>query len=296
MAHAGREATDEPVTILGEGVRITVIAPLSFRPSRGMSSLFLIGTGRAAFHLGQAFKRAGIRLAGISGRDALKAGALARDLDCPAFGWNDAPPESDLRVIAVSDDAIRGVSDRLPADGTPVIHLSGSKPVDLLDAHVHRGVLWPIQSFSPGSPVDLDHVPLIYDAEDPATLELLRTLGESLSGTVVHLPFAARQRLHLSAVIASNFPVFLLREAERLLREHAIDPLLVQPLWKASTEKAMLNADQAVTGPARRGDVRTIEQQIGLLEDEPELRRAYVALSDLILHTYHPDPRGHQDL
>ena len=35
------------------------------------------------------------------------------------------------------------------------------------------------------------------------------------------------------------------------------------------------------TGPARRGDVNTLAKQLELLADEPELRRAYAALSNL---------------
>jgi predicted short-subunit dehydrogenase-like oxidoreductase (DUF2520 family) len=261
-----------------------------------MGPILLIGTGRLAFHLGQALRRAGIPLAGVAGRNAERTAALAKELDAPAFMLDGPLPACALRILAVSDDAIGPVAAMLPVDGTMLIHLSGSKPLELLAPHEHRGVLWPIQSFSPGPPVDLSHVPLVVDAGDVATLNALRELAHELSATVVQLPHEQRRRLHLSAVIASNFPVFLLREAERLLRDHAIDPALLHPLWAQATHKALSGADRAVTGPARRGDVDTIRQQLGLLADEPELRRAYSALSALILHTYHPDQRGDQDL
>ncbi|MBX2981473.1 MAG: DUF2520 domain-containing protein [Flavobacteriales bacterium] len=261
-----------------------------------MSTVLLIGTGRLAFHLGHALRRSGVELAGVVGRDMGKTQELAKALECPAFGLADALPPADLRMLAVSDDAIATVAEGLPRDGTPVVHASGSKSLVLLSGHAHRGVLWPIQSFSPGPPIDFSDVPLVVDADDAGTLSKLQALAGRLSSTVVHLPFAKRQRLHLSAVITSNFPVFLLREAERLLLDHGIDPGLVHPLWKASSEKALLNADQAVTGPARRGDVKTIEQQLQLLSDEPDLRRAYAALSDLIFRTYHAQHRDQQDL
>ncbi len=261
-----------------------------------MRSVLLIGTGRLAFHLGHALRAAGITLVGVAGRNTARTTELATELACPAFSLTDALPAADLRILAVSDDAIPEVANMLRVDGTATIHLSGSKPLELLSPHIHRGVLWPIQSFSPGSPVSVSDVPMVIDADESNTLSLLQELAQSLSSTVVHLPFAQRQRLHLSAVLTSNFPVFLLREAERLLVDHGIDPGLVHPLWKASTEKALHNADQAVTGPARRGDVKTIEQQLQLLSDEPDLRRAYTALSDLIFRTYHAHPRDQQDL
>ena len=60
--------------------------------------------------------------------------------------------------------------------------------------------------------------------------------------------------------------------------------------------KATLGAKEAVTGPARRGDIRTIAQHLDRLTSDPDLRRAYAVLSDLILRTYHPEKRAPQDL
>ncbi|MBP8823288.1 MAG: DUF2520 domain-containing protein [Flavobacteriales bacterium] len=253
-----------------------------------MESVLILGTGRLAFHLGHALYRSGVVLAGVAGRDLARTRELAREWDCTGFPLNGPLPEAGLRVLAVSDDAIVHLAALLQADGTPVVHLSGTNPMDLLRPHVHRGVLWPVQSFSPGVPMDFTEVPLVVDATDEPTLQLLGGIAGRLSRTVVRLPFEQRQQLHVSAVVASNFPVFLLREAERLLVKHGIDPQLVLPLWKASTHKAMDGADRSVTGPARRGDRGTVERHLQLLADEPELRRAYAALSDLILHTYHP--------
>lgn len=261
-----------------------------------MHSVLLIGTGRLAFHLGHALRGAGVPIAGLVGRDEARISALAKEFGCAPFGLKDALPPADLRILAVSDDAIHQVAEMLPNDGTPILHLSGSKALDLLLPHGQRGVLWPIQSFSPGKPTSFHEVPLIVDADDEVTLSLLRELASRLSTTVTHLPFPLRQRLHLGAVIAANFPTFLLREAERLLTAHNISPHLLHPLWNATTEKALHGADNAVTGPARRGDIITIAQQMDLLADEPDLRHAYAALSDLILHTYHPETRDHQDL
>ncbi len=261
-----------------------------------MSSILLIGTGRLAFHLGHAVVRSGAMVAGVAGRDPAKARSLAEALGCRAFPITGPLPKVDLRILAVSDDALASVSALLPVDGTPVIHLSGSKSVELLAPHAHRGVLWPVRSFSQGAPVDFKGIPVIVDADDPDTFDVVRALADHLSGSVVRLPHDKRQWLHLSAVIASNFPVFLLREAERLLTHQHIDPKLLHPLWAAAAGNALNGADQAVTGPARRGDVMTIGRQMELLAGEPELRRAYSALSDLILHTYHPETRDQQDL
>lgn len=261
-----------------------------------MGPILLFGTGRLAFHLGHALRRAGIPLAGVVGRRPEAAAGLANELGTEALAPGAALPAAALRVLAVSDDAIGSVAAAVPPDGTPIVHLGGSRPLDLLEPHAHRAVLWPMQSFTPGPPVDFSTVPVVIDANDEAALALVRALAGSISGHVVHLPFDQRQRLHLSAVLASNFPVFLLREAERLLGKHGIDPGLLHPLWKQSAQNALRDADRAVTGPARRGDAGTLAKHLELLNEEGELRRAYAILSNLIYFTYHPGSRGNQDL
>lgn len=261
-----------------------------------MESVLIIGTGRLAHHLGHALHRAGVALAGVAGRDPAHATELANQWGCPALALDAPLPTAGSYVLAVSDDAIGAVAGAIPASTIPLVHLSGTRPLDLLLPHARRGVLWPIQSFSPGPPVDFADVPIVVDAADGTTLHVLQQLAGRLSPSVVHLPLEQRQRLHLSAVLASNFPAFLLREARRLLARQGIDPQLVLPLWAATTRKAAADADAAVTGPARRGDTGTVERHLQLLHEEPELRRAYAAMSNLILHTYHPTARDPQDL
>jgi predicted short-subunit dehydrogenase-like oxidoreductase (DUF2520 family) len=265
------------------------------RPSQGMNVL-LIGTGRVVFHLGHALKNAGVPIVGVAGRDATKANALATELATKAFPLKGPLPAADIRLIGVSDDAIDEVAAQLPKDGTITVHTSGARPLDLLKGHDHIGVLWPIQSLSPGVPADLSNVPLVIDASDESTLSALRKLAASISGYVVDLDHEKRSILHLAAVLAGNFPAFLLMQAERILLENHLDPHLVHPLWNTTAHKATLGAKEAVTGPARRGDIRTIAQHLDRLTSDPDLRRAYAVLSDLILRTYHPDKRAPQDL
>ena len=260
-----------------------------------MTSVLLIGTGRTAFHLGHAVTRADVTMAGVVGREASKTAALATALGCPAFSFKDALPAGDVRLLCISDDAIEEVAKLLPMSSGVIAHTSGAKSVTLLGDHAHRGVLWPIQSLSPGEPIDLLHVPLVIDAEDEMALNMLRDLAKRISSNVVELTREKRQLLHLSAVFASNFPVFLLREAERLLKENGLSPELIHPLWQATTAKASLGAEQALTGPARRGDLRTIGQHLDRLTLDPDLRRAYGLLSDLILKSYHPDKLGKRE-
>lgn len=255
--------------------------------------VLIAGTGRMAAHLGSALQAAGITLAGIAGRDVARARSLAAPLGCPAFALGDTLPERDVQLIAVSDDAITSVGRQLPPIAGITAHTSGARGWDLLDGHQHRGVLWPVQSFSAGTPVSLRGVPLVIDAEDAEAQRRLSALAAVLSDRSATLALPQRQLLHIAAVFASNFPVQLLIEARHLLQREGLDPELIVPLWRTTAQNAALNAETALTGPARRGDRHTIDAHLRRLSADADLRRVYEVISDLILNAHHPEkPRA----
>jgi len=254
----------------------------------------LIGTGRMAHQLGQALIKANVPLVGVVGRNAQERAALGRLLDRPAFALDRPWPQAGLVLIAVSDDAIAEVAAGMPESGAVVAHTAGAMGLDVLAPHAHRGVLWPIQSLGHGAPADLGEVPVLVDAGDEHARRTVLAVARSLSDNVRELPHAQRERVHLAAVLAGNFPVFLAGEADRLLRGMRLPPDLLRPLWKATAAKvAAIGPDKALTGPARRGDTETIRRHLDLLAPDPDLRRAYALLSELVLRAHgHPPIDG----
>jgi predicted short-subunit dehydrogenase-like oxidoreductase (DUF2520 family) len=226
-------------------------------------TVLLIGTGRVAFHLGHALKRGKAKLAGVVGRDVVKVKALAKALRCDGFQLGDALPACDLMLIAVSDDAINAAVRRLPKTTAVVAHTSGALGMQVLGRQARTGVLWPIQSLSPGDPMDLSSTPIVIDASDREARAIMLDVAGRISSNVIELPHKQREGLHLAAAIASNLPVFLLGEAGRLLKEQNLDPALLLPLWKSTAERALaVGPEEALTGPARRGDRKTIEKHL----------------------------------
>ena len=252
--------------------------------------VLLIGTGRTAFHLGHALKRGKVTLTGVAGRDPAKTKDLARQFKCEAFTLAGPFPKCDMILIAVKDDAIGSVAKRLPKGSTVVAHTSGTQSMAVLGKQMHAGVLWPIQSLSPGEPVDLSNVPLIVDSSDGDARKVLLAVAQRISSRVLELPHKQREGLHMAAVFASNFPIFLLGQAQRLLKEQNLPQDLLLPLWKSAAEKAaIMGPDETLTGPARRGDRKTIDKHLDRLKSDRDLRRAYALLSRLILKAHgHP--------
>ncbi len=253
-----------------------------------MIRVLLIGTGRAALHLGHAWVQAGADVVGVAGRFAVATQALAQALRTDAFALGAPLPTCDLRVIAVSDDAIAAVAAQLPTIDAVTAHVSGTRSLELLGDHRHRGVLWPIQSLGGADRAGLLDAPIVIDGDDTHALEVLRRAASLLSHNVEVLPQEQRITLHLAAVLAGNFPVALLRAAHRLLADNGIEPTLVDALWRKVTAKAVGDPDGALTGPARRGDLGTIDAHLDRLADAPDLRTVYAALSQLVLREFHP--------
>ncbi|MBV6405005.1 MAG: DUF2520 domain-containing protein [Flavobacteriales bacterium] len=256
------------------------------------TGILLVGTGRAAHHLGHAIVNSGRKLVGVAGRTAAATDALARSLGTAAFALDDALPEASLTLLAVSDDAIAAVASRLGARNGTVAHLSGATDLDRLLPHAHRGALWPVMSLSPGDPLDLRTVPLVVDANGAPAREALLALAQGLSGHVVELTTDQRRLVHLAAVLTANFPVALFAEARALLHRHAIGPDLLTPLWTSTAAKAATaGPEAALTGPARRGDRGTLERHQAMLANDPRLQHLYRSLSELIAtrHTAQAD-------
>lgn len=256
-------------------------------------TVLLIGTGRAAFHLGHAMRKAGIPLAGVVGRDAERTAALASLLSTTPIMLGVALPKAEVVLLAVRDDAIAEVSGQVPVSDAVVVHTSGAQPLAGVSKHPHHGVLWPVQTLSAGEPMDLAEVPLVIDANDDRARTVIGDLAQRMSTRVLALAHEQRQRVHLAAVLTSNFPVFLVREAQRSLVQQDLPADLLAPLWSATAANVLAKGpDEALTGPARRGDLRTIQRHLDLLRHDPELRRAYALLSELIQRAYGEDHDG----
>ncbi|MBL0045047.1 MAG: hypothetical protein IPP33_11850 [Flavobacteriales bacterium] len=86
-----------------------------------LPSVLLLGSGRIAYHLGHAFKRVGVPLVGIVGRNEETVKELSVALDTRSFSLSKGLPESSAVVICVSDQAIAEVAKLLPARNSAII-------------------------------------------------------------------------------------------------------------------------------------------------------------------------------
>ena len=177
--------------------------------------------------------------------------------------------DSDLYIIAISDDAIADVSAALPFRNRLVVHTSGSVPLKALKDNNRKGVFYPLQTFSKIREVDFSNIPIALESQNATDFQLLEKVARTISNNVQAINSSQRKALHVSAVFVNNFANHLYAIANDICREHKVSFEILKPLIKETAEKVMsLSPDEAQTGPAKRNDKKTIASHLALLTDE----------------------------
>jgi len=249
----------------------------------------LFGAGRVASALAPALLAAGHQLAFVASRRLEPAQALAAGLPgclaLPQAAALAAPPPADVYLLAVPDAA---VPELLAAGAWPtgalLAHVAGALPLAVFAARpqVRGGVLYPLQTFSPGRRIDWPSVPLFVEAAAPGAEATLLALARSLSQRVALLGSAERLRLHLGAVWASNFTNHLVGVAQQLLAEAGLPFELLHPLVRETVDKALAARPSAYvvqTGPAVRHDAATLAAHEAALAAHPAWQALYGQLT-----------------
>lgn len=248
----------------------------------------LAGAGSVATHLGLALKHAGFNIECVLNRSTERGLILAEKLDARFVTSFKALDNPDLLIVAVSDDAIPALAIQLSGCSFPVVHTSGTVSKDVLSVvGPDYGVFYPLQTFSTGRNVDFSKVPICIDSSNPVFTMRLDSFAHSLSESVYQIADQQRKVLHLAGVFACNFSNYLYTVAAGILKNNDIPFDLLLPLIQETAIKIQTTEPMdAQTGPAKRGDISTIQQHLLMLENEPELLNLYKLLTDNIMNTY----------
>lgn len=250
--------------------------------------IVIMGTGNVATVLGRTITAAGHEVVQVYGRAAAHAKALAEKLQA---GYTTRMEEldtgADLYLIAVADAAIATVAASLPVNDKLVVHTAGSVAAEVLKPVSTRyGVLYPLQSLRKEMR-QLPVIPLLINANTVEDLSLLQALADSLSPEVQVAGDEQRLKLHIAAVMVSNFTNHLYTLAERYCVAEKTNFQLLHPLIKEVAERLQYSSPRdAQTGPAIRNDTSTIQKHLGLLEAHGELKDLYAWFTKSIQHVH----------
>ncbi|MDA8278835.1 MAG: DUF2520 domain-containing protein [Actinomycetota bacterium] len=207
------------------------------------------------------------------------SGVFVRDL----LGRRDDPRLAavgvDAVVLATPDGAVAAVAAAIePSDGAVVLHLSGSLGLDVLAPHPRVGSLHPLVPLPDpeiGMRRLLSGATFAVDG-DPLAAELVRRLG----GRALRVDPRRRAAYHAAACMASNHVVALLGQVERVAASAGLGlDAFIDLARFAVDDVAERGTVAALTGPAARGDVATLDRHRAALD--PEEVAAYDAMVGL---------------
>ncbi len=245
------------------------------------ATISIIGPGRVGSALAVLAARAGWPLAAVGARDPDKAKALADRIspDTLAGTQGQAAAAGELILLTVCDDAIEDVCNQLVdagalQTGAIVAHCSGALGSEVLAAATNRcgcrvASCHPLQTFpTPDAAIERMAGTYFFCEGDADALETLDILIEDIGGRAVRIATGQAKTLyHAGAVMACNYLTAMIDAGVALMeqggvgRQVALDALA--PLVRATVENVLtMGPEQALTGPAARGDTETIRRHL----------------------------------
>ncbi|MFZ1061970.1 MAG: DUF2520 domain-containing protein [Acidimicrobiales bacterium] len=218
----------------------------------------IIGAGRAGTSFARALANAGQHVQLLSHHDV----AL---IDTP-----------DVVILCVPDDEIENVARTItPRADVVLAHVAGSRTLEVLGGHPRVGSLHPLMTLPTG---DLGAKRLIGATFCVSGDALVERIVESLDGRVIRLRDDQRTLYHATATAASNHLVALMGQVQRLAEAAGLRlEDFLELSRQALDDVALVGPELALTGPASRGDVATIDAHLEALPDQE--RSTYVALA-----------------
>lgn len=260
-----------------------------------LPTIVLIGAGKLGYQLGKALLLNKLPLTQVFSREITKAKNITQlsNYSTPINNLQSITPSADIYIIAVKDDAIEEVATQLTQIIPPtsfVVHTSGATTMQPIAKYFSRvGVFYPFQSFSLEKEADFTQIPLCLTTQHSADLTILQQIGNQLQSPIYTMSDQQRSVLHVAAVFANNFTNHIYTIAEDILQTEQLPFDLLKPLIQETTTKALqFPPNKMQTGPAIRGDEKTISRHKDLLRRKQphEITLLYELLTENIKSKY----------
>ncbi len=252
--------------------------------------IVILGSGNMAHYCcTQLVAQHEFKLVQLYARNSIEGNILAKRFDTPIVNDLSAIIQNaDIYIFAVADAAINQIANNFFKTEALLIHCAGSQPTTILEnAGKNNGIIWPIYSIQKDQSTYPSDVPLVVDANNESARTSTELLAKSMSQNVTLLNHAQRKYMHLNAVLVNNFNNHLMAIAEQICKVENIDFNILLPIINQTAKRIELSSpSQSQTGPAKRGDWTTMQQQMDLLATHPEWQKVYESLSVSIKKMY----------
>lgn len=262
------------------------------------AGIVIIGTGAVGSSLATALSKCGFPIVGIMSRTLNRAQDLALRVESPlALTFSDQlPTNTQVVFLCVPDDVITSTAQQLIGalnwNDTIVAHTSGAKAASALRPLADQGAaimsFHPMQTFTRAATASFSDIYIGIEGESRAVQEGIK-ISRLLGAKHLVIKTPDKPRYHLAASIASNFMVTLMSVSCDVLESIGINRneavALLKPLVTQTCTNVTSNLpEQVLTGPAVRGDKKTLEMHLGALQQHlPHLDPFYRTLLDKTL-------------
>jgi predicted short-subunit dehydrogenase-like oxidoreductase (DUF2520 family) len=247
------------------------------------------GAGRVAGALCREMYLAGHNIRLIVSESEKKGALLAHSCEAEWSGELKYTGSTDIIIVAVPDHRLAEVLHKTDCSSEVlVVHTAGSMGLDVFPEKIRRkGILYPLQTFSPDRKVLFRDLPFFLESPDKASLRILENLSKSVGGKVYFADTEHRRLLHLAAIFVCNFTNHMLTAGKEIATKAGFPFEVLRPLIEETLSKALeIGPEKSQTGPAVRNDRNTIEKHLELLSFSPELFRIYSELTSSINNYY----------
>jgi len=231
-------------------------------------NIVIVGAGNVAWHLARELQKKEQNILQVFNRSLEPAISLSSHLNCDfTTRIEDLNHTADLYILTVKDSVIEEVSASLNLKNKLVVHTSGAIEQDVIK-YKHRGVLYPLQTFSKEKKLNFKHIPFCIEASKSEDYNTLMRLATLLSPMVYNINSHQRKVLHVAAVFACNFSNYMYMISDEILNKEGVPLDILQPLIKETASKISKYKPKDVqTGPAVRKDKSAIDAHLNYLKE-----------------------------
>ena len=250
--------------------------------------IVLIGSGNVAFHIAEMLKSIDINIYQVYNINNESGKKLAKKYNSK-FTNNiiEIEPNADLYIIAIKDNFISELIDKLNINKGIIVHTSGTTDISVFaNKFDNFGILYPLQTFTKNIKLNYKEIPFLIEANNDKTLSFINNIARSISESVIEANSEQRKTIHIAAVFACNFTNYLYSIADDLLEKQNLNFELLKPLIKETTRKAIESKPKKnQTGPAKRKDIVVINRHLETLKGNNEIQKLYGMISDMIINS-----------
>lgn len=248
-----------------------------------------IGAGNVATHLAKGLFAKGIQIEQILSRTMPSASELANAVNAEPITDVHHLKEVDCILLSIPDDFIPSFFEQLKNRKEIIAHTSGITGIENLgDDDTRTAYFYPLQTFRKRQKINLETTPFFIETKFDEDKEQLIHLAQLISNTVVDSTIEQKRHLHLSAVVVNNFVNHLYGFVKQDLEVKQLDFSYLKPIIETTIQRCMSeNPFEIQTGPAIRGDEKTIQQHLSLIDYSKEYQHLYTLLTKSIQENHH---------